>query len=175
MATITKGDIVNQMYELMRISGLTVNASPEDTTLALKILERMILSYENKGLFLSYNKSEYYPDPDPNEESGLSDKSVQAAVLLLMKNTVSAFGKIMPDELRDEADRAYDGLFETIPPIRRQNPRQPSGQGTWPYCNGGESFYYSYMPSDDRLSVNDDGQLEDLTLDGNAPSGAFNQ
>lgn len=175
MATITKGEIVNQTYVLMRISGLTVDATPEDTTLALTVLERLILSYENQGLFLSYNKSEDYPNPDPAEESGLSDKSIQAAALLLFKNIAPAFGKVFPEDLKDELNVAWMGLFDTIPPIRIQNPRQPAGQGAYPYCNGNEQLYYSYMPREERLSVNGDGQLEDLTLDGDTVNGGFNQ
>ena len=165
MATITKGEIVIQTYVLMRISGLTVSPTPSDNEIALSSLERMILSYENLGLFLSYNRSDNYPCPDPAEESGLSDKSIQAVALLLFKNVAPAFGKSFPPELREEADTAYRGLFETIPPIRLQNPRQPAGAGQYPYCNGSGNMYYAYMPREERLSVNKDGQLEDLTLD----------
>lgn len=175
MATITKGEIVLQTYVLMRISGLTVSPTPEDTEIALVSLERMILSYENNGLFLSYNKSESYPSPDPDEESGLSDKSIQAVALLLFKNVAPAFGKAFPPELREEVDTAYRGLFETIPPIRIQNRRQPAGAGQYPYCNGHGNLYYSYMPREERLSVNKDGQLEDLTLDATNNNNGFNQ
>lgn len=170
MATQTKIEIVNQMYTMMRISGLTTDPTPEDTVIGLTILERMILSYENNGLFLSYNKSEFQPTPDANEESGLPDKSINAVVLLLMKNTVSAFGKIFPSELREEASMAYRGLFDTTPPIRVQNRYQPSGQGQYQYCSSG-SGYYSYMPREERLSVTSDGQLEDLTIDSGSTSG----
>lgn len=175
MATITKGEIVDKTYLLMRISGLTVDATPEDKSLALSALEDMILSYENMGLFLSYNKSETYPDPDPAEESGLSDKSIQAVKLLLFENIAPAFGKVFPESLKDQRDMAYMGLFDTVPPIRIQNPRQPAGQGAYPYCNGNEQLYYSFMPREERLSVTDGGQLEDLTLDGDTINGGFDK
>lgn len=170
MTTQTKIEIVNQTFDLMRISGLTVDPTPEDQVTGLTILERMILSYENNGLFLSYNKSDEFPTPDPNEESGLADKSIHAVVMLLFKNVCSAFGKIFPRELREEADTAYRGLFETIPPVRVQNRNQPAGQGQYPYCNGLSNFYYSYKPREERLSVTKDGQLEDLTIDSNLSS-----
>lgn len=175
MATQTKIEIVNQMYVLMRISGLTTSPSNEDVTTALTVLERMILSYENNGLFLSYNKSDEFPVPDPNEESGLADKSIHAVVMLLFKNVCSAFGKLFPRELREEADTAYRGLFDTIPPIRVQNRNQPAGQGQYPWCNGTGQFYYSYKPREERLSVNKDGQLEDLTLDSDTSNNGLNQ
>lgn len=163
MATLTKGEIVNQMFELMRISGLTSKASPEEKTIGLYTLERMVLSYENNGLFLSYNKSDLYPNPDSSEESGLRDHDIHAIVLLLFKNVCPAFGKAFPAELREEADTAYRGLFNTIPPTTVQNPYQPAGAGQYGYCYSGR-YYNSYMPSEDRLSVTSDGQLEDLTI-----------
>lgn len=175
MATQTKVEIVNQAFILMRISGLTTDPTPEDVKLGLTILERMILSYENMGLFLSYNKSSNQPVPGPNEETGLSDKSTQAIVLLLFKNMCPAFGKIFPQDLKGEADMAYRGLFDTIPPIRVQNPRQPAGQGQYPYCNGTGQFYYAYMPREERLSVTKNGQLEDLTLDNTINGTGFDQ
>lgn len=163
MTTLTKGEVVNQTYILMRISGLTVDPTPEDMTIALTALERMILSYENNGLFLSYNKSIEYPNPDPAEESGLSDANIHAVVLLLFKNIAPAFGKIFPLEMREEADTAYRSLFNTIPPVMKQNPLQPSGQGSYPYCSS-SAFKPNYMPVTEDLTVNSDGQVDDITI-----------
>jgi hypothetical protein len=151
------------MYTLMRISGLTTNAGPEEITTGLVILERMILSYENNGLFLSYNRSEDYPIPDPAEESGLGDKNIQAVVLLLFKNVCPALGKQFPLELREEADTAYRGLFDTIPPTRRQNPMQPAGQGMYRGCYA-DSWYRSYMNTDEQITVENDGTLDEITI-----------
>lgn len=163
MATLTKGEIVNQTYILMRISGLTVDPTPEDTSIALATLERMILSYENNGLFLSYNKSPEYPCPDPSEESGIVDSNIQAVTLLLYKNLAPAFGKAFPNEMREEADTAYRSLFNTIPPVMNQNRMQPAGQGSYPYCGGG-LLKPNYMPTEDDITVNSGGQLDDLTI-----------
>lgn len=147
----------------MRISGLTVDPTPEDTSIALATLERIILSYENNGLFLSYNKSPEYPYPDPSEESGIADSNIQAVTLLLYKNLATAFGKAFPNEMREEADTAYRSLFNTIPPVMKQNPLQPSGQGSYPYCSS-SAFKPNYMPTDDDITVNSGGQLDDLTI-----------
>jgi len=163
MATLTKGEIVDQAFVLMRISGLTIKASPPEIGMALSALERMVLSYENSGLFLSYNKSETYPMPDPSEESGLNDKSIQAIVLLLFKNLCPAFGKMFPLELREEASMAYRGLFSVIAPTRGQNPMQPSGQGNNRYV-GDIGFNRKYMPDQKDINVNNDSSLEGLEL-----------
>ena len=47
---ITKGDIVRQAFQHLRISGLTNKARNEDTQLALQTLESMLLAWTNKGL-----------------------------------------------------------------------------------------------------------------------------
>ena len=158
---ITKGQIVNQSFDLMRISGLTSKATPEDTERGLTTLERMILSYENNGLFLSYNKSELYPNPDFYEESGIADSNVSAIVMLLFKNMCPAYGKQFPVELIQEADTAYRGLFNTIPPSRAQNQFQPSGQGNRRHCG---VWGDRYMRTEEALTSNNNGQIDDLTL-----------
>lgn len=163
MATVTKGDIVNQMYVMLRISGVTTEATPEETNMALTILERLILSLENKGLFLSFNKSEKLFEPDPNEESGISDKNAHAVILLLAKSVAPVFGKMLTPDLLSELNDAVTGLYSHIPPTRVQNPYQPAGDGDRRFCQGNR-FYRRYMPEEDRLTVTNDGQLEDLVL-----------
>lgn len=158
---IMKGDLVNQAFDLMRISGLTTKMTPEDMERGLTILERMVLSYENNGLFLSYNKSDTYPTPDASEDSGIADSNVSAIVMLLFKNTCPAYGKQFPAEMIQEADTAYRGLFSTIPPSRAQNQFQPSGQGNRRHCG---VWGDRYMRTEEALTSNNNGQIDDVTL-----------
>lgn len=164
MPTITKGDLVKQCYVSMRISGLTVDPTPEDMEMGLAVLERMVLSLENKGIFLSYNRSDNYPNPDPSEESGISDKNSQAIILLLFKNLCSAFGKVFPQDLKGEAYTAYQGLFNNEPPVKAQNPYQPAGQGSNRYV-GQYAPGRNYMPTEEQLTIRKNGQLEDFEVE----------
>lgn len=160
-ATITKGDLVSQMFSVLRISGITRAASPEDMMDALTVLERVCLSLENRGLFLGFNKAANLFEPCPDDESGLADKNVHAIVLMLAKNVAPLFGKQLPFEVLSELDMAEAALFPSIPPIRVQNPYQPAGQGNRRYCYS-DRWYSRYMPDDDRLTVENNGQLENL-------------
>lgn len=164
MATITKGVLVDQMFKMLRISaGLTTEPDAEEVGDALTILERVVLALENKGLFLGYNKAEYLFEPDPSEESGIRDTDVHAIVLLLCKNVAPLFGKVLPPDLLTELDDAMMGLYDHTAPVRVQNPYQPAGQGNRQYCFG-DRYYTRYMPEEDRLTVTNGGQLEDLQV-----------
>ena len=162
MATITKGNIVNQMFVMLRISGMTSGATPEDTVDALNILERMVLSLENIGLRLGFQKSSVTAGPQPADESGIRDKDVHAIVLLLAKSVAPAFNKALHPDLRAELVTAWSGLFDTVAPIRVQNPYQPAGQGNNYYCQ--DNWYNRFMNSEDRLTVENNGQLAGLEV-----------
>ena len=163
MTTVTKGDLVNQMFVMLRISGITANPSPEDMEDALNILERIVLALENKGLFLGWNKSSNLFMPNPDEQSGLGDKNVNAIVLLLAKNVAPTFGKALSNDLLDELKDAMEALYSSAPPTRVQNPYQPAGQGDRRFCHS-DRYYNRYMPSEERLNVTNGGQLEDLVV-----------
>jgi hypothetical protein len=51
----TKADLINGAYSLMRISGLTVDPSGADLTLALTRLENMAAEFEGRNIITDYN------------------------------------------------------------------------------------------------------------------------
>lgn len=137
---ITKSDLVIAAYEELRISGITVHATPEDVVLGTKRLEAMILGWQNKGLCLAYNKSDTFVSIDPNDDSGISDNNSIAVILNLAKTLCPAFGKQLHPDTRAEARVAYLGLFGSDMTYREKDPYQPTGSG--------HSFGYGY---DDRF------------------------
>lgn len=126
---ITKGDIVRQAYIELRISGLTNEATPEDTQIALKKLDSMLLAWTNKGLNLSWNKSDNFVDPDPQEDSGISDADYEAIYVNLAVKLAPAFGK-PPTQLDSFARELYAGLFSTVLPTQQNNEYMPLGSGS---------------------------------------------
>lgn len=125
---ITKGDIVNQAFEYLRISGLTNEAAPRDTQLALRSLDSIMLAWTNKGLNLSWNKSDDFTDPDPQEDSGISDADYEAIYVNLAVKLAPAFGK-PPTQLDSFARELYAGLFSTELPTQQNNTYMPLGSG----------------------------------------------
>lgn len=64
----TKVDIINGAYSQLRISGLTVQPTPEDMQLALNRYENMMSELELRGICLGYN---FEVTPDPNSDTGV--------------------------------------------------------------------------------------------------------
>jgi hypothetical protein len=155
---ITKGDIVRQAYINLRISGLTSSATPEDTELGLQTLESMMLSWTNKGLNLGYAKSSDLTDPDPQDDSGLSDATYEAAYVNLACKLAPAFGKL-PNELNRYARELYTGLFSVELPQSQNNPYMPLGGG-----DRFDAYSPTYQAQEDPITVENDGNLGDLTV-----------
>ena len=136
---ITKGDIVLCAFEEARISGLTSKATPSEITSAIKKLDGMVLGWQNKGLCLSYVRSEGFMDVDPAQDSGLNDINTHAVILNLTKLLCPMFGKPIHPQTSSEARFAYLGLFNKDLTMREADPHQPLGSGQ----NYGTGFYYT--------------------------------
>ena len=145
MASITKGEIVNQAHEMLMLSGVTVGASNEDISMSLKSLEMLIPSWERKGIKIGYIKAQSLLDVDVNDESGLADTDVLAAASNLAKMICSAFGKNCPPLIAEYARNTFRDLI--APPVQMMhNEMMPRGAGNnrnsiWPvkYTSADES------------------------------------
>jgi hypothetical protein len=63
-----KSDLINGAYSKLRISGLTVDPTPENNDLAIGVLESMVHEYKVRGACMSYN---FEDEPDTSSKSGL--------------------------------------------------------------------------------------------------------
>lgn len=85
-----KGDLINGAYSQMRISGITVNPSSGDISLALRRLENMAVEFHGRNICTGYN---FEDDPDVNTPSGLDRKFWHAFECTLAGRLLSDFGK----------------------------------------------------------------------------------
>ena len=85
-----KGDLINGAYSLMRISGITVNPSSEDISLALDRLENMANELAARNICAGYY---FEDDPDVNSPSGLDKKFWYSFQCVLAGRLLSDFGK----------------------------------------------------------------------------------
>lgn len=107
MAAITKVDVINGAYSRMRISGLTVNPTPEDTQLALTRLEEMMAQFSN--ICAGYN---FEDDPDPNSLTNV-DKGFSSMMKSSLAIRLAAdFGKVVPPSLVAEAGSALTSAYQ---------------------------------------------------------------
>lgn len=126
---ITKNELVIDALEQLKISGLTVSASPSEITSAIRRMDSMIAAWQNQGLCLSYNKSAGYSSIDPLQNSGISESDALAVVLNLAKTLSPSYGK-QPDLMTiNEAKTAYEGLFSVELISREPDTFQPVGAG----------------------------------------------
>jgi hypothetical protein len=154
--TITKSDIVEQAFNELRISGLTVNPSPEDNKLALQVLERMAIAWGNQGLLVSWDKSTYITDPDPQDDSGIEDWALEGFAQNLALKLCPAFGKVATRELLGMAMQSKSGLYSAELITQENNPYLPVGAGE----NAG--YWNSFQYNEEPITTGNDGNL---TLD----------
>ena len=84
-----KIDIVNNAYSMMRISGITVQPSGDDVSLALRRLEDMATEFQGRNIDLSWN---FEDTPDPNSRHGMPQKYVTPMAANLAFRLLADFG-----------------------------------------------------------------------------------
>jgi len=151
--TITKSDIVEQAFNELRISGLTVNPSPEDNKLALQVLERMAIAWGNQGLLVSWDKSTYITDPDPQDDSGIEDWALEGFAQNLALKLCPAFGKQAARELYSLAAESKAGLYSADLITQENNAYLPIGAGNGAY------YWNAYQYNEESVTVGNDGNL----------------
>jgi hypothetical protein len=130
MAQITKIDVINDAYSQLRISGLTVEPTPEDTSLALNALESMMAEYFSRNICVGYIFEDL---PDPNSLTGveLRFKSMMSANLAM--RIAADFGKQLPASLTALASAGLSTASQAsaIKNIQHTNypARMPRGSG----------------------------------------------
>jgi len=93
----TKADIINQAFEEIRISGLTVTQGPSGNVIGLNRLEELMAQlYEGNNIDVGYNFEDV---PDINTETGVTIAHKGMMVANLAMRVVTAYGKSIPPEL----------------------------------------------------------------------------
>ena len=104
-----KIDIVNGMYKLIRISGLTSQAIPEDIETALQVADDLAGEIQST-LNLGWIQPLEYGTSDPDDFSGLSVQTVGPFKKLLALEIVDYFGKVAPITLQTNAS-VFSSLY----------------------------------------------------------------
>ena len=128
---ITKGDLISGVYALMRISGLTVNPTPEDVVVGLSIADDYAAELKGEGLDLGWQYPSSYGSSDPADNSGLTPEMAGPFKKLLFIQLCSAFGKDVPMAVAATAaqgKRVLENILVSVPVA--QNPSTlPIGSG----------------------------------------------
>lgn len=126
----TKSRIINAAYAQMRISGLTVDPTPEDLELALDRLEDMCAELEGRNLCLNYN---FEDTPDPATQTGVDKKFNHMLKTNLAIRLIADFGQVTPPTLATQAVQSMSAASSMVAAdnVREVSPsrRMPRGNG----------------------------------------------
>ena len=111
----TKADLINGAYSLMRISGITIDPSGADLTLALTRLEDMAAEFEGRNIITDYNFEE---NPLTGSKHNLERKFWYAYKVNLAVRLLSDFGKKGTPILVTQQQAAYSFLVANTAPYR---------------------------------------------------------
>ena len=122
----TKADLINDAYSQLRISGLTVQASPADITVALRRLEGMAAEWESRDMCIGYV---FEDAPDINTESGVQSWAQYAVSANLAVRLVPDFNKAIPQLLMMQATQSASNVASRTAVVNQINypSRQPRG------------------------------------------------
>lgn len=119
---------VLQAFQRIRISGLTFDAVPEETSIGLQVEEDMMHEFRSRNICSSYVFEDV---PDPNTDSGVNPAYNNAMSSNIAIRLLDYFGKPVPPILMKQATQslsnwsARSGVTNMINPPRRQ----PKGSG----------------------------------------------
>lgn len=131
----TKINVINCAYSQMRISGLTVDPTPEDVEVALDRLESMMAElFEVRNVDLGYN-FELQPDPNSDTMVPLAFKQMMETNLAI--RLIPDFNKAVPQALLSQAAQSLSGAVSWSAAqkiLQVQYPtRHPRGSGSTRY------------------------------------------
>ncbi len=137
-----KVDLISEAYSQLRISGLTVEPTPEDLEVALNRLEDIAHEYDSRNIKVGYN---FEVDPDPNSDSNIPRAFKQAFATNLAVRLIPDFNKAVPEML---GRMAMQSLSNMSARVASNNARQteyprrfPRGSGSTLRYNRWQRFY----------------------------------
>jgi len=126
----TKVEHINSAYSQMRISGITVNPTPEDTQTALRRLEDMMWELYGRTIDLNYN---FEGKPHSSSESGIEPVFNHMIATNLAVRLLPDFGKDATPELNSLATASLHSAAGVIARQRlngvKHSSRMPVGSG----------------------------------------------
>jgi hypothetical protein len=153
----TKGELVNLAFTELVISGITKQPSPEEITIAIRQMDRMVAQWRNKHLCLGYNNT--VNGEDTNQDSGLSLEQESAVYLNLSTRLCPIFGISPHLQTMADAKEAYSNLFPTDLVMRENTPYLPMGAGGGGYQDG-----YCHDFEFQRYEINAESGCETIDL-----------
>jgi len=140
-----KVDVINDAYSQLRISGLTVNPTPDDLELALMRYEDMMAEWHTRNITVNYN---FEDQPDPNSETNVLRGYKYCMASNLAIRLIADFNKEVPATLQRQASASLSNMSGRVA-LQKLNRvtyprRQARGSGNTLRYNRWARFYRQY-------------------------------
>lgn len=159
-----KIDFIVDAYSQLRISGLTVDPTPEDLELALMRQENMAAEWDSKTVDVNYN---FEDQPDPNSPTNVIRAYWQAFATNLAARLIPDFNKVVPPALMAQAMQSYSSMSGRVHLANLQqvqnSSRMPRGSGNTNKYNRWARFYSNFTTTSDRTVDMFIGDVNDFT------------
>lgn len=141
---ILKVDIIKDAYSQLRISGITVDPTPNELELSLTRLEDMAAQWQSQDIDVGYY---FEQEPDPNSDSGIQPAFKLAFSQNLATFLIPDFNKQVPQKLEMLAIGSFNNMLgrvslATLNQVQPPN-RMPVGSGNTKSWNRWFRFYRS--------------------------------
>lgn len=150
-----KVDFISDAYSQLRISGITVDANPEELEVALTRLEDTAAEWFSRNICAGYN---FEDEPDPNSDSGVPRAFWQAFSTNLAIRLIPDFNKEVPQALIQAARQSLSNLSARSAADRLKqveySSRQPRGSGNTLRYNRWNRFYRTQDVPPDSCDTN---------------------
>lgn len=149
-----KVDSINAAYNKLRISGQTVDPTPEDLELALGELENMMVELSSRGIEVGYNFEE---QPDPNSDLNVPKKFWNMIATNLATRLIPNFNKEVSPVLYAQASQSMSLASGLCAADRLQQvaypSRQPVGSGNRIYARWQRFYTHLNQPPPNKPST----------------------
>lgn len=125
---ISNSQLIRDALGLIGVLGEVEAASPEQATHGLRVLNRMILALQAKGIDL-----QYYEQTDPGADTPIPPEAEDVVLYFLAFKLAPSYGKTVSLEMRAEGAELYatlvrNAVIDQLAPIQTTLPR---GEGDW--------------------------------------------
>lgn len=146
---ISKNNIILAAYSKLRISGLTVSPSPEDTELALNRLTALVAALP---FDIGYNYPLEYGTDDPNDDSEITIDALDPLASILAYSLSIDFGKPFNEMVKINAESTLARNYVIIEPSKYPV-TLPVGAGNSYEGTAYRIFYDGHEPIDNADEV----------------------
>lgn len=143
---VTKNDILIEAFSKLRINGLTTDASPEDTLLALRRLSSIVAALPWD---IGYIQPENFGEDDPADDSGLTASLIDPLSTILAFRIAPDFGKQLSAVDKAEAEACIARQFTEISGCKYPS-TLPQGGGN--SSDNSDNFYSGLEPFENNSS-----------------------